>query len=83
LIGEPGRHLQLATLQAPGSLLVECGVVPCSRNHVDHNISGFSCSHSTSAAQRLSVSPQLVCAVVVYLRTGPDQYQAYSLEGGP
>ncbi len=52
-------------------------------NHVDHHISGFSCSRSTSAAQRLSVSPQLVCAVVVYLRTGPDRYQAYSLEGGP
>jgi hypothetical protein len=23
------------------------------------------------------------CAMVVYLRTGPDEYQAYSLEGGP
>ena len=38
---------------------------------------------TTSAAQRLPVSPPLVCAMVVYLRTGPDQYQAYSLEGGP
>jgi hypothetical protein len=29
-----------------------------------------------------SISPPL-CAMVVYLHTGPDQYQAYSLEGGP
>jgi len=34
-------------------------------------------------AQRTSASPPPVCATVVYLRTGPDQYQAYSLEGGP
>jgi hypothetical protein len=34
-------------------------------------------------AQRLAAGPPLVCATVVYLRTGPDQYQAYSLEGGP
>ena len=30
-----------------------------------------------------SVSPPPRCATVVYLRTGPDQYAAYSLEGGP
>ena len=30
-----------------------------------------------------SVSPPPLCAMVVYLRTGPDQYRAYSLEGGP
>jgi hypothetical protein len=34
-------------------------------------------------AQPTSVSPPPVCATVVYLRAGPDQYQAYSLEGGP
>ena len=34
-------------------------------------------------APRQSVSPPPLCAMVVYLRTGPDQYQAYSLEGGP
>jgi len=27
--------------------------------------------------------PPTVCAVLVYLRTGPDKYQIYSLEGGP
>ena len=30
-------------------------------------------------APRQSVSPPPLCAMVVYLRTGPDQYQAYSL----
>jgi hypothetical protein len=34
-------------------------------------------------AQRASISPPPLCAMVVYLRTGPDQYRAYSLEGGP
>ena len=34
-------------------------------------------------APRQSVSPPPLCAMVVYLRTGPDQYQAYTLEGGP
>ena len=34
-------------------------------------------------AQRKTVSPPPLCAMVVYLRTGPDQYRAYSLEGGP
>ena len=34
-------------------------------------------------APRTSVSPPPLCAMVVYLRTDPDQYQAYSLEGGP
>ena len=33
--------------------------------------------------QRFSVSPPLVCAVLVYLRIGPNKYRAYSLEGGP
>lgn len=33
-------------------------------------------------AQRSSVSSP-VCAMVVYLRTGPDRYRAYTLEGGP
>jgi hypothetical protein len=31
----------------------------------------------------LAVSRSPVCAMVVYLRTGPDEYRAYSLEGGP
>jgi hypothetical protein len=34
-------------------------------------------------AQRVSISPPPPCAVIVYLRTRPDGYQAYSLEGGP
>ena len=34
-------------------------------------------------SQRLAVGNSLVCAMMVYLRTGPDHYQAYSLEGGP
>jgi hypothetical protein len=34
-------------------------------------------------SQRLPVSPPLACAMVVYLRTGPDEYQAYGLLGGP
>jgi hypothetical protein len=34
-------------------------------------------------AQRATVSPPPLCAMVIYLRTGPDQYRAYSLEGGP
>jgi hypothetical protein len=32
-------------------------------------------------AQRFSARPPLVCAVVIYLRTGPGEYQAYTLEG--
>ena len=27
--------------------------------------------------------PGQVCAMIVYLRTGPGRYQAYTLEGGP
>jgi hypothetical protein len=38
---------------------------------------------TTLGARRLPVSLGLVCAMVVYLRTGPGRYQAYSLEGGP
>lgn len=34
-------------------------------------------------AKRATVSPPPVCAMVVYLRTGPDQYRGYTLEGGP
>jgi hypothetical protein len=33
--------------------------------------------------KRFSVSPPMVCSVLVYLRIGPDRYQVYSLEGGP
>ena len=33
--------------------------------------------------QRFSVSPPMVCAVLVFLRIGPDKYRVYSLEGGP
>ena len=33
--------------------------------------------------QRFSVSPPMVCAVLVFLRIGPDKYQVFSLEGGP
>jgi hypothetical protein len=38
---------------------------------------------TTPGARRLPSSPGLVCAMVVYLRTGTGEYQAYSLEGGP
>jgi hypothetical protein len=34
-------------------------------------------------AQQASVNPPLPCTMIVYLRTGPDDYQPYSLEGGP
>jgi hypothetical protein len=34
-------------------------------------------------SQRPSGRHPAACAVLVYLRTGPDQYRAYSLEGGP
>jgi len=34
-------------------------------------------------ARRVSISPPPPCAMIVYLRTGPDAYQPYSLEGGP
>jgi hypothetical protein len=34
-------------------------------------------------SKRLPVSPPLACAMVVYLRTGPNEYQAYGLLGGP
>jgi hypothetical protein len=37
----------------------------------------------TPQAQRDVVSPPLPCTMIVYLRTGPDAYQPYSLEGGP
>ena len=33
--------------------------------------------------QRFSVTPPAVCAVLVYLRTGPNEYRVYNLEGGP
>ncbi len=38
---------------------------------------------TTPEAQRLSVRPPLPCSMVTYLRTGPDEYLAYGLEGGP
>ena len=38
---------------------------------------------ATPKSLRLAVSKSLVCAMVVYLRSGPDEYRAYSLEGGP
>jgi len=31
----------------------------------------------------LPVPAGQVCAVIVYLRTGPGRYQPYTLEGGP
>ena len=37
---------------------------------------------ATPAAQRVSASPP-PCPTTVYLRTGPGDYRAYSLEGGP
>lgn len=36
----------------------------------------------TPEARRSSASPP-PCAMVVYLRTGPGEYRAYGLEGGP
>jgi hypothetical protein len=38
---------------------------------------------ATRPAPRSTAGPPLACAVVVYLRTGPGNYRAYSLEGGP
>ena len=38
---------------------------------------------ATKAMLRQGGANSQVCAVVVYLRTGGDQYQPYSLEGGP
>jgi len=38
---------------------------------------------ASAGSQRVAASGPQVCAVVVYLRTGPGQYRAYSLEGGP
>ena len=37
----------------------------------------------TPPAQRDAVNPPLPCTMAVYLRTGPDAYKPYSLEGGP
>ena len=37
---------------------------------------------ATPPARRISVSPP-PCPMTVYLRTGPDDYRAYSLQGGP
>jgi hypothetical protein len=34
-------------------------------------------------AQRFPSSPPVVCAVVIFLRTGLDEYKVYTLEGGP
>jgi hypothetical protein len=34
-------------------------------------------------AQRFSSSPPVVSAVVIFLRTGLDEYTVYTLEGGP
>jgi hypothetical protein len=33
--------------------------------------------------RRFAVSPPTVCAMLVYLRTGLNEYQVYNLEGGP
>jgi hypothetical protein len=38
---------------------------------------------TTAGSQRLAASSSQVCAMIVYLRTGPGEYRAYSLEGGP
>ena len=38
---------------------------------------------ATPQAQRTRFSPPLPCAIIVYLRAGPGEYQPYSLEGGP
>ena len=38
---------------------------------------------TTSGARRSAASPPPPCAMIVYLRTGPGQYQPYELEGGP
>ena len=37
----------------------------------------------TPGAQRDAVNPPLPCSMGVYLRTGRDEYLAYTLEGGP
>jgi hypothetical protein len=36
-----------------------------------------------AGSKQLSASLPPVCAIVVYLRTGPNEYHAYGLLGGP
>jgi hypothetical protein len=38
---------------------------------------------AATAGSRPATSGPQVCAMIVYLRTGPGQYRPYSLEGGP
>jgi hypothetical protein len=38
---------------------------------------------ATAGSGQLAARKSLVCAMIVYLRTGPGEYRAYSLEGGP
>jgi hypothetical protein len=38
---------------------------------------------AATAGSRPAASGPQVCAMVVYLQTGPGQYRPYSLEGGP
>jgi len=38
---------------------------------------------ATAQSERRVVRQSLVCAMIVYLRTGPGEYGAYNLEGGP
>jgi hypothetical protein len=38
---------------------------------------------ATAQSERRAARQSLVCAMIVYLRTGPGEYRAYSLEGGP
>jgi hypothetical protein len=37
----------------------------------------------TPGAQRSSATRPLPCAMIVYVRTGPNEYEAYPVEGGP
>ena len=37
----------------------------------------------TPESRRHAVNPPLPCSMAVYLRTGRDEYVAYTLEGGP
>ncbi len=60
--------------------------------HHGNRVLGGNCNHVPGRQlfaaripdkQRFAVSPPTVCAVLVYLRTGPNEYQVYRLEGGP
>jgi hypothetical protein len=65
------------TVQAPVPIQAEGHYPPLGRSRQDL------LAAAVPQSVRQPASGPVVCAMVVYLRTGPDHYQAYSLEGGP